>query len=160
MGFLATALIMFYFWVLLSGYFDFFHLFTGALSSLFVAHISHDMLFDKRTGMGLKLRRAWGLLRYLPWLLFEIFKANLDVAYRTIHPRMPIDPRLISFRTSLKEDLGITTLANSITLTPGTVTIEAAPEEFVVHAISESAAGGLLSGEMVRRVERIEHCDV
>jgi multicomponent Na+:H+ antiporter subunit E len=70
---------------------------------------------------------------------------------------MPIDPRVVEFDTKLKTDLGIATLANSITLTPGTVTIAADKDgRFKVHAIAQEPAESLLEGDMKRRVERLE----
>lgn len=161
MSFLFTALIMFCFWMLLSGHLDVFHILTGALSSLFVAHVSHDLLTGGKAPVGRMASRAARFLRYLPWLFLEIAKANVDIAYRTLHPRMPIDPRIVRFNAPLKEDMWITALANSITLTPGTVTIDADGEGgFTVHALTEEAEEALLSGDMQARVARIEGGDV
>jgi len=147
---------MFCYWVILSGYFDAFHLVSGAISSLIVAWLSHDLFAGTRPNISLEFRRVIRFLRYLPWLLWEIIKANIDLVYRTLHPSMPISPRMIGFKNTLKDEMGITTLANSITLTPGTVTVDANEDEFIIHAISEEAAEGLLAGDMARRVEFIE----
>jgi multicomponent Na+:H+ antiporter subunit E len=69
---------------------------------------------------------------------------------------MPINPMLINIKNNLKTDLGMVILANSITLTPGTVTIDVNENEFLVHVISEKAAQSLISGEMQARVKKIE----
>jgi multicomponent Na+:H+ antiporter subunit E len=152
---------MFGFWILLSGYFDAFHIVTGILSSLFVAYISHDLLIGRDADFRVEAGRVLRFLRYLPWLIYEIFKANLDVAYRTLHPRAPIDPRVVKVNTNIKEELGLVTFANSITLTPGTVTIAVSGDgEFIVHAIGKKPAKSLLDGEMARRVKAIEGNDV
>ncbi len=79
-----------------------------------------------------------------------------DLAYRTLHPKMPINPRVISFKNEYKTELGMVTLANSITLTPGTVTINVDKDEFIVHAITEDYAKALKSGEMQARIKKIE----
>jgi multicomponent Na+:H+ antiporter subunit E len=147
---------MFVFWMLLSGEFHFILISSGIVFSLFVAYISHDLLIGK-VDIRLGTKRAFRFLRYLPWLLRQLVMANLDLAYRTLHPRMPIDPQVVKFDTPLKSDIGIAILANSITLTPGTVTIEANREgEFIAHTISKEEAEALLSGEMQSRVARIE----
>ncbi|HEB02347.1 MAG TPA: cation:proton antiporter [Nitrospirae bacterium] len=161
MGFILTAIITFTFWILLSGFFDAFHIITGMTSSLLVAAFSHRIMFPRGTDFILEFKRLGRFLLYIPWLMLEILKANIDLVYRTLHPSMPIDPRIIKFRTDIKEDMGRTTLANSITLTPGTVTLYVTEDgEFTVHAISKKAADGLLAGEMARRVKRIEGRDV
>ncbi len=157
MRFAVTTSILLAFWLLLSGYLDAFHVISGILSSLLVAYLSSELLLPGKAPMGTRLRRLGRFLAYLPWLLYQIFKANLDVAYRVLHPRLPIDPRIVRFKTDLKEDVAIATLANSITLTPGTVTIRAERGRgFVVHAITKEAAESLLEGEMQRRVAAIE----
>lgn len=157
MSFLITFAIMFGFWILLSGYFDAFHIITGILSSLFVAFVSHDLLIGRGASFRRGVPRVLRFIKYLPWLMLEIIKANIDVAYRTLHPSMPIDPRVVTLKTDITDEMGIVTLANSITLTPGTVTIRASKEgEFLVHAISAEAADSLLEGEMARRVKAIE----
>ena len=156
-SFILTTIIMFVFWISLSGYFDAFHLISGLVSSLIIAFFSHDLLIGRGVRMGLAFRRFFRFLVYLPWLLKEILKSNLDVAWRTLHPSMPIDPRVFQVSTSIKTELGIVTFANSITLTPGTVTLAASRDgEFMVHAIAKGPADSLKEGEMARRVEAIE----
>ena len=156
MGFLLTSIILFIFWILLSGDLHITLLISGIVSSLFVAYISHDLLF-KKARLGHSIVLVYRLAAYLPWLLWQIVIANLDLAYRTLHPSMPIDPQLIEFDTNLKTDKGITILANSITLTPGTVTVIAEDTgKFIVHAIAKAPAESLLAGEMQARVEKLE----
>jgi multicomponent Na+:H+ antiporter subunit E len=93
---------------------------------------------------------------FVPWLLWEILKANLDVARRIVDPRLPISPRMIRVRTGQRHDLGRVIYANSITLTPGTVSVSVQDDEIEVHALTQSAADGLASGEMNRRVTDLE----
>ena len=147
MGSLAASFaVLFGFWVVLSGHLDAFHLGAGALCSGLVAARTHRLL---RPGPPHPLR----LLGYLPWLLWQIALANLHVARLALSPRMPIRPRLVEYRTSL-EGLALVAFANSITLTPGTITVEASPGQLLVHALSDQAARDLRSGEMERRVRR------
>jgi len=142
---------MFLFWVLLSGLFDAFHLIAGVLCSAIVALISYDLLVK---GNGEKmLLKGVRLLLYIPWEVWQIVLANIDVAYRVLHPKMPIDPRVIEFETSLKSDFALVTLANSITLTPGTITIYVDPEKgkFWVHALAEEPGDALLVGQTMQK---------
>ena len=155
MRFVLTVLIMFLFWIFLSGEFSFILLLSGIISSLLVSYISHDLLIGNGD-MKLGFIRTIRFIRFLPWLLWQIVLANIDLAIRTLHPKMPINPMLINFKNNLKTDLGMVILANSITLTPGTVTIDVNENDFFIHVISEKAAQSLISGEMQARVKKIE----
>jgi len=84
----------------------------------------------------LSARRLVFFLVYLAVLLLEIIKANLDVAYRVVHPRMPINPGIVVIKTGLKSDLGRMILANSITLTPGTFTLDVRGDSLLIHWIN------------------------
>ena len=155
MSFVLTVLIMFAFWIFLSGEFSFILLLSGVISSLLVSYMSNDLLIGNGD-MKLGFIRTIRFIRFLPWLLWQIVLANIDLALRTLHPKMPINPILINIKNNLKTDLGMVILANSITLTPGTVTIDVNENEFLVHVISEKAAQSLISGEMQARVKKIE----
>ena len=153
--FLLTFLIMFGLWVILSGKFDTFHLSLGLISCLIVAYLSNDLLFDPH---GAKLFSATWIRfpLYIPWLLYQIFLANLHVLYLTFHPRMMelIDPKIIKFRSKLKTDLSLVTFANSITLTPGTITVYVSMDgDFSVHAIDKKSTEAL-PGEMEERIAK------
>lgn len=154
-SFLLTAVLMFGFWFLLSGQIHPILLTLGVISSLLVSYWSHDLLIgrvDRAPDPG----RALRLMAYLPWLFWQIILANLHVIYLVLHPGMPVTPSVVTFKNELKTDLGIVILANSITLTPGTVTIEGNHREFVVHSLSRKVAGDLLSGAMQARVRALE----
>lgn len=149
----VTFVVMLAFWVVMSGMFDAFHLTLGLISCLLVAHFSHDLLLEgdaKRWG-----RDFVGILLYLPWLLWQIVLSNLHVAYVVLHPRMLdlIDPQLIRFKTILKRPISKVTFAQSITLTPGTITVNIHEDEFLVYALTRQTAEEL-PGEMEQRVAR------
>ena len=99
---------------------------------------------------------AGRLLLYVPWLLWAIVKANLDVARRILTFRLPISPRLIRVKASQKSDLGQVIYANSITLTPGTVSVDLQDGTILVHALTRECAEDLQEGEMDRRVAALE----
>jgi len=153
--FVLTFLIMFVLWVLLSGKFDPFHMTMGLISCAIVSFLSSDLLFSSPKMEGLVGHWIrFGI--YIPWLMLEIIKANLHVTYLVFHPRMMdlIDPRIIKFRSKLKSDLALVTFANSITLTPGTITVDISLDgDFKVHAI-DKASGEPLPGEMEARVAK------
>jgi len=154
-GTLVTFCVMFLFWLLLSGHFNIFdphHLFlivAGVICSAIIALISHDLLVK---GKGEKmLSKSFRFLIYLGWELWQIVLANFDVAYRVLHPKMPIDPLIIEFDTSLRSDFALVTLANSITLTPGTITIDIKDGKFLVHAIAKKPADALLVDKTMQK---------
>ncbi|MBW1739730.1 MAG: Na+/H+ antiporter subunit E [Deltaproteobacteria bacterium] len=153
--FLITFIIMFGLWLVLSGHFDAFHMSLGLISCAIVSYLSSDLLFPSPRIRG--LFSQWvRFVRYVPWLMVEIIKANLHVTYLVFHPRMMelIDPRIIKFRSKLKSDLALVTFANSITLTPGTITVYVSIDgDFKVHAI-DKASGDPLPGEMEARIAR------
>lgn len=153
--FLLTFPIMFAVWLLLSGKFDIFHLSLGVVSCAIVAYISGDLLFE--SPQITRLPGAWlRFIRYIPWLFYQIFLANLHVLYLTFHPRMHdlINPKIINFKSKLYSDISLVTFANSITLTPGTITVYVSGDgEFHVHAIDDQSAQGL-PGEMEARVAK------
>jgi len=84
----------------------------------------------------LGLKRLVFLVAYLVVLAFEILRANLDVAYRVIHPAMPIRPGIVVIKTQLTSDIGKLILANSITLTPGTFTLDVVADRLLIHWIN------------------------
>jgi len=143
-GIFVTFCAMFLFWLLLSGMLDAIHVGAGIICSAIIAFVSHDLLVTQKWDK--MLRKSGKFIIYVVWELWQILLANFDVAYRVLHPKMPIDPSIIEFDTSLRSDLAIVTLANSITLTPGTITINIDQEKgrFQVHAIAQKPADALL----------------
>ena len=95
----------------------------------------------------------------MPWLIWQIAVASAHIAYVVLHPRMPIRPRMIRVQAKLPHALARLTLANSITLTPGTVTIDVQGDDFLVHALTEVSVQGLLpeqgDGIMQQRVANL-----
>jgi len=144
-------------WLVWSGHYTSLLLFLGFVSVLIVVVICGRMRLLDREAVPVEILIRLPL--YVPWLLWEILKANVDVARRIVDPRLPIGPRMIRVRTGQHQDLGRVIYANSITLTPGTVSVSVEGDEIVVHALTPSAADGLADGEMNRRVTRLEGRD-
>jgi len=157
LSFFLTFVVMFVFWLLLSGKYIPLLLSLGVISSLLAAYTFHHSFLGSINQIGFKLawRWFWRFLVYTPWLLYQIALANINVAYLILHPRMPIDPVLIKFNSKLNQDLAYVIFANSITLTPGTITAECHDGEYLIHALDRFSAEGLLSGEMENRVAHI-----
>lgn len=155
------------FWLLLSGHYDFFHISMGVFSSLLVIFINlrlkryffYQEEIDKTEAriknhfyVGINFFR---LLYYIPWLLWQIVIASLQVAYAVLSPKMPIDPSLILFETKLPCMTAKVILGNSITLTPGTITVQISGDDFVVHALMDVSSSGILSGALPEQVAKL-----
>ncbi|MBC8443885.1 MAG: Na+/H+ antiporter subunit E [Deltaproteobacteria bacterium] len=155
-AFVLTFFILFFIWILLSGKLDFFHLFLGVVSCLIVSIISNDLIFST-PGMH-RLPTIWiRFIGYIPWLLYQVLLSNIHVLYLVLHPKMMdlIDPRIIQFKSRLTSDISLVTFANSITLTPGTITVYVSIYgDFQVHVIDKHS-GQALPGEMEARVGKI-----
>ena len=153
--FLITFFLMFLTWIVLSGKFTGLLLGLGVISSFLIAFFFHDLLFTSLPSdtFGIFFR----FCLYVPWLIWEIVKANFHILSLVLQPRLKerIDPHIVTFKTGLKSDLAIVTLANSITLTPGTITVTAESDgTFRVHAIDKASADAL-PGEMETKVAAI-----
>lgn len=151
----SVFLVLYAFWLLLSGLFTPFLLAAGAGCALAVLAFARRMDVIDREGHPIHL--GWrALFSYWPWLIKEIAESSWDVSRRILDPRLPISPTLARFRPSQKSELGLVIHANSITLTPGTVAVEVEAGEFLVHALTREGAAGLAGSEMDRRVAALE----
>lgn len=143
-------------WVALSGKLDVFHLSLGVLSCLIVSFISSDLLITATSFKG--MAGLWfRFIIYMPWLIKEIVLANIHLLKLVFHPRLheKINPQLIEFRSRMKDEMGLVTFANSITLTPGTITVSLSVYgDYVVHAIDDASAEPL-PGEMETRIATV-----
>ena len=141
-------------WLLWSGHYTTLLIAFGAGSSLFVVLIARRMCLTDAEGHPVHLLLR--LTTYVPWLIWAIVKSNIDIAVRILNPRLPISPRIIKVKASQKTDLGRVIYANSITLTPGTVTVDVEGDELTVHALTRGTAEDLETGDMDRRVTGTE----
>ena len=151
---LSLGLVLYGLWMLLSGYFQPLLLGLGAGSVLAVLWIAHRMDVIDHEGHPIHLTGRAFL--YWPWLIVEIVKSNIDVAKVILSRKMPIHPSVIEIKATQETELGQVILANSITLTPGTVTIAIDRDIMSVHALTREAAEGLQTGDMDRRVTAME----
>lgn len=143
-------------WVVFSGQTDVAHLTMGVLSAGFVTILSADLWFEnRRHTSGERLREVARLPGYLLWLTWQIILANIHVVKIALSPdtRKELDPHIVRFEPRLRTDWARFVLAQSITLTPGTVTVKVEDGEFTVHAISRVSALGLRA--MCQRVANL-----
>lgn len=148
------TLFLFAIWLLLSGHYTPLLLSLGVFSTLVVVALAMRAHFIDREIQPVLLTPS--VLLYWLWLAWEVIKANVDIARCILSPGLPISPRVIKVRSSQKTELGRVTYANSITLVPGTVTMDVDEDLFTVHALTKANADDLESGEMDRRVSNVE----
>lgn len=150
-------------WLLLSGHYTPLLLALGAMSSALVVFVAHRLGLDDQEGVPFEFLPV--LWRFWPWLGGEIAKANLEVVRLILAPRLDISPVLVRFTPTQRTPVGLVTHANSITLTPGTVTVEIEEDgSFLVHALTHEFGEGVaqsvgaerVEGEMGRRVTALE----
>ncbi|MFA6010650.1 MAG: Na+/H+ antiporter subunit E [Desulfobacteraceae bacterium] len=143
--FTITFIVMFLMWLVFSGKFDLFHMSLGVISCLIVAAMSSDLLITDTRFNNIPI--IWGrFMMYFPWLLWQIVLSNIHVL-KLVYSKDPlerINPQMVYFKSRLKNDMALVTFANSITLTPGTITVALSVlGDFAVHAIDDTTAGGL-----------------
>ncbi len=151
---LALSTMLAAFWLVNSGHYTPLILFFMVVSVLFVAILCHQM--DVVDGESQPLNLTFTIPIYWLWLLREVFLANIVVARCVWKGPDSINPRVLKVTAEQKTDLGVVIYANSITMTPGTVSIDLEDREITVHALTDESAADLLTGEMNRRVCRVE----
>ena len=140
------------FYLLIAGSLSLFNLATGALTALLAAAGFASISFvaspsPRRTGL-----RVARMVLFIPYLIWEITKANITIAYIILHPSLPIDPEMRRFRVAVWGGIPVTTLGNSITLTPGTLTVDVGPDGLDIHTLTGSARDDLAAGGLERAV--------
>ena len=151
---ISLSAVLFGLWLLLSGHYEPFLLSLGVISVVVVLLVALRM--DVVDHEGHPVHLTLKCLTYWPWLAWEIIKANIDVAYRIIRPELPISPTMVRVKASQQSEVGKVIYANSITLTPGTISVNMEGDEITVHALSREGAESLRDGEMDRRVLEVE----
>jgi multicomponent Na+:H+ antiporter subunit E len=157
-GTILQAVLLMAIWLLLSGHYDFLHIFYGVVSVAFVVWLNYRMHSQPLAPgelPGTFQINIPRLMAYLLWLLWQIIQSGVYVAYVVLHPRMPINPMLVRFRSKQPNVLARVILGNSITLTPGTITVEIVGDVFTVHALTRDTEEDLVSGDMEARVARL-----
>ncbi len=155
---LCIFLLLFGIWIIFSGQFDWFHLALGILSTAFITAISSSFFLEDRSqGVGDRIQQIIRLPVYLLWMLYQIWLSNIHILRLALSPNeLPeVEPSLVRVKTNLKTDFGKWMLANSITLTPGTITIDIEGDELLIHSISQITTEGVESDDMERKIAAI-----
>lgn len=154
MRLISLAVVLYLFWLALSGYFKAFLLIGGLLSTLAVVLLARRMKLLDTEGHPAHLLPA--ATTYWPWLLWEIIKAGWAVTKAVLRPRLAISPTMTRVVATQRSAAGIVTYANSITLTPGTITTGVDGNILTVHALENGGAIDLEGGGMDARVTQFE----
>ena len=139
--------VFFLIWLILSESFDGLHMGMGILAAFGVAWLNTE-----RTSTRASVR-GWRMVWYFPWLVGRILQSGFHLSVLILHPALPIDPKMIRHQTKLQDDGSIVLLGNSITLTPGTITVEVESQDLVVHAMDDSSADDVTSRRIEQRID-------
>ena len=150
----GLVLSLFGIWLLWSGIYNPLLISLGGISCIFVAFVAVRLGLSDNEGslIGMVFR----MITYLPWLIWAIAKANVDVTAQILSPQLRIKPEMVEVETGQKTALGQAIYANSITLTPGTVSVDVGEGRILVHALTRESAEDLQTGEMDRKVTKLE----
>ena len=154
MHFIFIAVSLFLFWLLLSGHYTALLLSLGGVSVGLVVWILVRM--DRVDGEPSKIHLSFAMLGYFVWLMKEVVKANVDVVRRIWDPALPIQPHWRRLPVSLHSKVAKALYANSITLTPGTLTTDVNEDHFLVHSLTAESLHELEQGEMQRRIKDLD----
>ena len=149
-------LLIFVVWVILNGNITTEILLFGvALTGLLYLFLRYFMAYSLKKEA--RIYRCVGLgLAYVATLLWEILKANFTVMHIVLNKKRPVHPALVFVQVPLKTDLGRVLLANAITLTPGTITVDASTDLFCVHCLSREMIEGIETSRFVRILKKLE----
>ena len=153
----AVFLVCYAFWVLLTWSFSAQELIAGAAVSLAVALFSARFFIHENAGWLFNPVKFFNLLFY--WLCIfpvELVKANVDMAGRCLGGCRRINPGIVKIPTGMKSGYGIAAVANSITLTPGTISVETRGDVMTVHCLDRSMLENTENGIFVRLLRRME----
>ena len=159
MRYLTLFIILFLFWLSLTFELSPENLITGAVAA-FVASLFFGKYFVRGVKKFFQPARYFWLIIYLFVFIWECLKANFDVAYRVLHPAMPIKPGIVKVKLNLESDIGRTFLAMSITMTPGTIAVDIIDDHIYIHWIFISSTepeiySKKISGRFEKHLKRI-----
>jgi multicomponent Na+:H+ antiporter subunit E len=159
MRYTALFILSFIFWMLLTFEITVANIFVGIIASI-ICTLFFGRVFVRNISKLLQPHRYFWFIVYLFVFIWECIKANLDVAYRVLHPSMPIRPGIVKVKTELKSDMAKMLLANSITMTPGTITVDIIDDTLYIHWIyirseDPEVYTGIITGAFEKYIKRI-----
>jgi len=144
---IPTIIALFLIWLILAASYDLVHLVLGAAAAVVIVWLNPVAAADPFKNVS-----WWGLVRYLPWLFIRILKSGIHVTRLILDPALPIQPQLIEHPTELESEGEVVILGNSITLTPGTITVEVGADQLLVHAIDDESGRDLKERTLERKI--------
>lgn len=147
---IPSIVLLFLIWLILAASYDVAHMVLGAVAAVGVVWLN-----PVAPASPFKNVSWWGLVGYLPWLFVRVLKSGIHVTRLILDPALPIAPRLIQHPTELESEGEVVILGNSITLTPGTITVEVSSDELLVHAIDEVSGRDLTEGVLERKISQM-----
>lgn len=153
---LSLLLALFAFWLLLSGHYELWLVGIGFVSAVLIT--AFTVRLHTLDAEGHPISFLLGAVTFWPWLVWEIVKSAIDVTKQILSPSLAITPTMVRVKATQRSSVGFTTYANSITLTPGTISTTVSLDEktILVHALMREGAESLAEGDMDRRVTRFE----
>jgi len=155
MAIVQLSAVLFVFWIVISGSLEVAGLATGLVLSVLIATITSRVLWTEQDAPLLTGRQVLRFFTYTGFLIKEIVSANIYVAEKVLDPRLPIDPVIVQHTTALKRPVSHTALANSITLTPGTLTVDLDDSTYHVHCLGREFAEDIASRTLDHKVARV-----
>lgn len=155
-GSLLIAVLMLAFWLIVSNSLHWQHILTGILISFITTVLWNEVTSEEKGKTKITFRQVIIFIRYIICLTWEIFKANIIVACIVLNPRLPISPEVIIMEIDLKKDLPRVLFANSITLTPGTVTVDLEGDRLIVHGMTKSHVEGVQDWYLLNMAKDLE----
>lgn len=156
LNFIGITLILFLFWVALSGNLKWPQLVVGFAAAIFITYFNRNLLITSADRPPVRLRTVLWLVGYFFRLIYDIIIANFQVAWLVLHPRMPIEPNMVPLEVDIDRVASRVLLANSITLTPGTLTVLADEKKYLVHALTFKSGDGLKNWPLINRLKKME----
>ncbi|UMZ74585.1 Na+/H+ antiporter subunit E [Natranaerofaba carboxydovora] len=155
-GFLTITILLLGFWFMLAPYFDFYNVFLGILFSASLTYIWRKNLFKSKKKTKFGFKQIFLFAFYIFSLILNIVKANINVAKIVLSPKMPIEPGIVVVKSILQNDLSKVFYSNSITLTPGTLTVDSDGDKLIIHALTKENAYGVSDWYMENLMKNIE----
>ncbi len=159
LNYIGVTIVLFLFWVAVSGSLKWPQLLVGLAAAVFVTYFNRRLLITAEERPPVRFKTVAWLIGYIFQLIFDIVKANFQVAWLVLHPKMPIEPHMVSLDAGLNRVTARVLLANSITLTPGTLTVLADENQLLVHALTFKSGENLEQWPLIKRLQKMEEED-
>ncbi len=156
LNYIGVTLILLLFWVAVSGSLQWPQLVVGLAAAMFVTYFNRNLIISPDDRPPVRLQTIAWLVGYFFKLIIDIVKANFQVAWLVLHPKMPIEPNLVELEVNIDRPASRVLLGNSITLTPGTLTVLADDDKYLVHALTLQSGEALQHWPLIERLKQME----